>query len=89
MINGNVDDASFPSAQFVLEGYHSPYRLDISSRSGSILVYVKSSILSRRLSCENLCDAIQGVPLDINLRKEKWLVILIYITHLRKTVNTS
>ena len=63
IINGNVDvvsiaetkiDASFPSAQFVLEGYHSPYRLDISSRGGGILVYVKPSILSRRLSCENL-----------------------------------
>ena len=53
-------DASFPSAQFVLEGYHSPYRLDISSRSGGILVYVKSSIPSRRLSCENLCDSLQA-----------------------------
>ena len=87
IINGNVDvvsiaetkiDASFPSAQFVLEGYHSPYRLDISSRSGGILVYVKSSIPSRRLSCENLCDSIQAVPFEINLRKEKWLVISIY-----------
>ena len=63
IINGNVNvvsiaetkiDASFPFAQFVLEGYHSPYRLEISSRSGVILVYVKSSIPSRRLSCENL-----------------------------------
>ena len=59
-INGNVNvvsiaeakiDASFPSAQFVFEGYHSPYRLDISSRIGVILVYVKSSIPSCRLSC--------------------------------------
>ena len=76
--NGNIDvisiaetkiDASFPSAQFVLEGYHSPYRLDISSRSEVILIYVKSSILSRRLSCENFCDSIQAVPFEINLRK--------------------
>ena len=87
IINGNVDvvsiaetkiDASFPSAQFVLEGYHSPYRLDISSRSGGILVSVKSSIPSRRLSCENLRDSLQGVPFEINLRKENWLVISIY-----------
>ena len=86
IINGNVDvvsiaetkiDASFPSAQFVLEGYHSPYRLDVSSRSGGILVYVKSSIPSRRLSCENLCNSIQAVPFEINLRK-KWLPISIY-----------
>ena len=53
IMNGNVDvvsiaqtkvDAFFPSAKFVLEGYNLPYRLDISSRSGGILVYVKSSI---------------------------------------------
>ena len=87
IINGNVDvisiaerkiDASFTSAQFVFEGYHSPYRLDVSNRSRGILVYVKSSILLRRLSCENLCDSIQAVPFEINLRKEKWLVISIY-----------
>ena len=87
-MNGNVDvvsiaqtkvDAFFPSAKFVLEGYNLPYRLDISSRSGGILVYVKSSIPSRRLSCENLCDSIQAVSFEINLRKEKWLVISIYL----------
>ena len=87
IINGNVDvisiaetkiDVSFPSAQFAFEGCHLPYRLDVSNRSGGILVYVKSSIPSRRLSCENLCDSIQVVPFEINLRKEKWLVILIY-----------
>ena len=97
IINGNVDvvsiaetkvDASFPSPQFVLEGYHSPYRLDISSRSGGILVYVKSSIPSCRLSCENLSDSIQAVQFEINLRKEKWLVTSIYRPP-SKTVNIS
>ena len=87
IINGNVDvisiaetkiGASFPSAQFFLEGYHSPYRLYVINRSGGIFVYVKSSIPSRRLSCEKLCDSIQAVPFDINLRKEKWLVTSIY-----------
>ena len=87
IINGNVDlmsiaetkiDASFPSAQFGFEGYHSPYRLDLNNRSGGILVYVKSSVSSRRLSCENLCDSIQAAPFEINLRKEKWLVISFY-----------
>ena len=87
IINGNVDivsiaetklDASFPSAQFTLEGYHTPYRLDINNKSGGILVYVKSSIPSRRLSFEELCISIQAIPFEINLRKEKWLVISIY-----------
>ena len=64
IINGNVDVASiaktkiyasFPSAQFVFEGYDSPYLLDISNKSGGILVYVKSSIQSRlREKCQYL-----------------------------------
>ena len=87
ILNGNVDaasiaetkiDASFPSAQFIFEGYHWPYSLDISSKSGTVLVYVKSLVPSHRRSCENLCDSIQGAPFEINLRKEKWLGISIY-----------
>ena len=57
IINGNVDiasiaetklDASFPSAQFTLERYHTRYRLDIY-KSGGILVYRKSSIPSHSI----------------------------------------
>ena len=40
-------DAVLPTAQFVLEGYHSRYRLDTSNNNYGILVYVKSSISSR------------------------------------------
>ena len=80
IVNGNVDvasiaetkiDAFFPSTQFVLEGYHSPCRLDISSRSGGILVYVESSIPLCRLFGENLCDSIQAVPFENNFKKRK------------------
>ena len=70
--------ASFPSGQSVFKGYHWPYRLNISSKSGDILVHVKSSIPSGCLSCENLCNPIKAVPFDINLRKENQLVISIY-----------
>ena len=87
VINGNVDiisvaetkiDASLPSAQFVLDGYHLPYSMDVTERKGGILVYVKPSISFRRLTCGNLCDSIQAIPFEINLRKEKWLVISVY-----------
>ena len=54
IVNGNVDiftiaetklDGSFPTSQFELEGYYSPFRLDITKQSGGFLVYMKSSIL--------------------------------------------
>ena len=74
IITETKTDASFRP----FPSYHSPYRLDKSRKSGDILVYVKSSVPSRRLSCENLCDSTQAVSFEINLRKEKWLVISIH-----------
>ena len=31
-------DGSFPTAQFEIKGYYSPFRLDITNKSGGILV---------------------------------------------------
>ena len=52
--------------------------MDANERKVGILVYVNSSILSRRITCGNLCDSIQAIPSETNLRKEKWLVISVY-----------
>ena len=71
-------DVSFPAAQFRAEGYHKPYPLDVSEKSGGILVYIDSSIPSRQLHCGNLNLPIQEVPFEINLRTDKWLVISVY-----------
>ena len=52
MIGENIDilvisetkiDASFPTSQFLINGFKSPYRLDVSGNSGGILVYVRAS----------------------------------------------
>ena len=74
----NKIDASFPSAQFFLERYHSPYRLDISRKSGGLLVYVKGAIPSRQLSLPKFYFRIQAFIFELNLSTEKWLVISIY-----------
>ena len=52
--------------------------MDVNEQKGGILLYVNSSILSRRITCGNLCDSIQAIPSEIILRKEKWLVISVY-----------
>ena len=48
------------------------------NKSGGILLSVKSSIQSRCLSYEELCSSIQAIPFEINLRKEKWIVMSVY-----------
>ena len=87
IINENVDiftiaetklNGSFPTAQFEIKGYYSPFRLDITNKSGGLLVYIKSSVPCRKLSCDSSCNSIQAIVFEINLRNEKWLVISIY-----------
>ena len=87
IINENVDiftiaetklDGSFPTAQFEIKGYYLPFRLDITNKSGGLLVYIKSSVPCRKLPCENSFNSIQAIVFEINLRNEKWLVISIY-----------
>ena len=63
-------DASFPPAQFFLEGYHSPYRLDIPRKSVGLLVYVKATIPSRQLPLPKFQFRIQALPFEFNLTKE-------------------
>ena len=71
-------DRTFPEIQFCLPTFKTPYRLDISDRSGGMLTFVKNDIPSHRL-----CDFIlppdnQLIPIELNLRKRKWLLISIY-----------
>ena len=72
-----IDD-SFPESQFVIDGYKKPYRLDISGKSGGLLVYVNKDIPSKQVLSYKLAEDMQVVPVEINLRKQKWLIIAIY-----------
>ena len=72
-----IDD-SFPNSQFSLSAYKNPpYRLDISNKSGGLLTFVKKDIPSRRLSI-SLPNDIQILPVELNLRKSKWLLLSVY-----------
>ena len=71
-------DDSFPENQFILEGYKNPYRLDESGNSGGLLVYVNCDIPSRKLDLFKFNLGMQVMPIELNLRKQKWLIFVIY-----------
>ena len=68
LISETKIDSSFPSAQFHLEGYETPYRLD--RNGGGILLYIREDIPSKLLNT-NL--SIERFFAEIRLRKKKWL----------------
>ena len=71
-------DDSFPSAQFLLDGFSKPYRLDRCSNGGGILLYIRDDIPSRLLSNSNKTESIFT---EINFRKKKWLICASYNPH--------
>ena len=72
-------DSSFPTGQINLLGFRTPFRKDLSGKSGGLLVYVNSHIPSKMLKIPDCPNDIQVIPVEINLKKQKWLVIAIYI----------
>ena len=73
----NESNSSCPAVQFLIQGFHHPFRLDINSL-GCILVYVRGSIPARVLTSFSGAPDTQLIVFEINLRKGKWLFVGIY-----------
>ena len=71
-------DSSFPDAQFFIESYNKPLPLNVSGRSGGLLVFTKSHLLTRQVTKLKISMDIQIIIFELNLRKEKWLVVSVY-----------
>ena len=71
-------DSSFPTGLFNLPGLRTSYRKDVSGKSGELLVYVNSNIPSKVLKFPDFRSDIQVISVEINFKKQKWLVLAIY-----------
>ena len=60
-------DSSFPTTQFLIPGFHYPFRLDINRQSGGLLDYVKGSIPARVLTSFSTPADTQVIVFEINL----------------------
>ena len=68
---------SFRTAQFAIDGFHKPLRLDATDKSGGLLVYVRSYLPLPQLTKHEISSDIQALVFEINLRKEKWFFLSI------------
>ena len=71
-------DGTFPTSQLYIPGFKHPYRLDLFGNSGELLVYINEQIPSKQLERVNMPDDIQVLPIELNLKKIKWLLLTIY-----------
>ena len=73
-------DASFPTSQFIIDGYHTPFREDRDNKGdkgGGLLLYVRDHIPCRRLVIDFI-PKIEAIVIEINFRKKKWILIGLY-----------
>ena len=57
-------DKSFPTVQFIIEGFHKPLRLDNSDKNGGLLIYIRSYLLSHQLTKFEIPSDIQTIPFE-------------------------
>ena len=83
VINGNLDilvltetklDYTFLKTQFIIEGYMPPFRFDRPTNGGGVIIYVRDDIPCRKLKPNLILEHFEGIFLEINLRKTKWLL---------------
>ena len=63
-------DDTYPISQFHIDGYSMLYRLDINRNGGGVIIYVTEDIPSKNF----FPNDIEGIFVEINFRKSKWLL---------------
>ena len=61
-----------------MNGFSLPYRLDRNINGGGTMVYVREDIPCKQLAKHSFPDDIEGIFVEINLRKSKWLIFGTY-----------
>ena len=67
-------DDTYPISQFHIDGYSMPYRLDRNRNDGGVIIYAREDIPSKVLRKHLFLNDIEGIFVEINFRKRKWLL---------------
>ena len=71
MLSETKLDSTFPSTQFLINGFSIPHRLDRNSKSGGILLYVRDKIIVLPLSRYSFPPYIEILLFELNIRNRK------------------
>ena len=66
-------DSTFPTSQFMVYGYSEPYRFDKNRNGGGVVIYIRENIPNKPLAHHKLPHDNEGIFVELNLRKKKWL----------------
>ena len=72
-----VDD-TFPTSQVLIEGFMKPYRYDRNQNGGGLLIHARERAPVKELKQYKDPADIEFGVIEINLKKQKWLLATIY-----------
>ena len=72
MVSETKLDDRFPEGQFLIKGFHSPFRFDRNRNGGGIMLNVREDIPAKLLSYDFL--SAESFFIETNLYKTKWLI---------------
>ena len=78
IVTENKLNSTFPTSQFMIDGYSEPYRFDRNKNGGRVLIYIREDIPSKLLADHKLPHDIEGIFVELNLRKRKFLIFESY-----------
>ena len=67
-------DETFSTAHLMIDGFSKPYRRDRNGNGGGVLIYIREDIPSRELNIHTSHYDIEGIFVELNFRKSKWLL---------------
>ena len=68
----------FPTMQFLVNGFSEPYRRDRNRNGEGVMIYIREDIPSKRLDKNDFPYDIEGLFVELNFRKCKWLLFGTY-----------
>ena len=80
VIENNIDvllisetklDASFPSNQFILDGFTPPHKLGRTQHGGGTMLFLREDMLSKLLNADTSISGIENLLVEIDLRSKK------------------
>ena len=79
LISASKLDDSFPESQFIINGYHAPFRFDRHGNVGGLLLYVREDIPAKVLHSD--FRAAESFYAEIILHKKRRLINCSYNSH--------
>ena len=79
-------DDTFTTAQFQIEGFQEPIRIDRNKNGGGIMIYIRDGLDAKEIKCHRL-KTVEGTFIKLVIRNSKWLIMAGYNPDKKKIGN--